>query len=390
MAKRLTQLGVFISGPSDTLREQQLIARTIRSMNYSQLEHLGLTLQAISWKENLVADFGIYSQDVINRQFDDKWDIYIGVLWARHGTPTPKASSGTEEEFDRAYKRWKANFELCKVAVFFSEASISPNVDIEQLQKVQNFRKKVESLGGVYTTFGDSEDFAFKVRDYLSSVTVDYGSGWGPVVADSLNPVEEPTQPTTGSILLNQPEITQLFASIVSAFIPFLLSFQKNMSALKIISNVMSKQTAELKALEDKSLVRLHLIKSRVLISASFVRAAQGISANLPDFRKSWGALSSPLFSLLSHTKLEKELTPEMAQNVSSQLSQLVFKVEEARQSLGRLKASYAEAKNVSEVSKVSLINALEALDNEYAFIADECTDIDVYFSRKMASTFPS
>lgn len=100
--------------------------------------------------------------------------------------------------------------------------------------------------------------------------------------------------------------------------------------------------------------------------------------------------MSYPLFNLLSHTKLEKELTPEMAQNVSSQLSQLVSKVGEARQSLGRLKAIYAEAKNVSKISKFTLINALEALDNEYAFIADECTDIDVYFSRKMASTFLS
>lgn len=387
MAKQLTQLKVFISGPGDTLREQQLVARTIRSMNYSQLEHLGLTLQALSWKENLVSDFGIYSQDVINRQFDDEWDVYIGILWARHGTPTPKASSGTEEEFDRAYGRWKDNSESCKVAVFFSEVPVSPNVDIEQLRKVQSFRRKIESLGGVYTNFSDSEDFVFKVRDYLSSVTVDYGSVWGPT-AKSSSSVSEPKPPITGSVLLDQPEVLQLFTSIFSAFILFSLAFQRNMSPLRTVSRTMSEQTAELKALKDESLIRLHLAKSRVLVSKSFVKAAQDVTANLPNFRRSWGALSSPLFSLLSHPRLEKELTLEMAQNLSSRISQLAPKVREARESLVRLKVSYAEARNISRGGKVALVNALKALDNEYAFIADECTDLDVYFNRKIESMF--
>ncbi len=177
MARTTTNLQVFISGPGDTSREQQLVARTIRSMNQSQMKYLGITLQSLSWKEDLRADFGIYAQDVINRQFSDKWDIYVGVLWARHGTPTPKAQSGTEEEFDLAYERWKADNTSCKIAVFFSEAPIPPTVDAEQLQKVQAFRRKVEASGGVYTTFANTEDFIFKIRDYLSDVTSSTPSG---------------------------------------------------------------------------------------------------------------------------------------------------------------------------------------------------------------------
>ena len=38
-------------------------------------------------------------QQIINSQVSDEYDIFIGILWTRFGTPTERAGSGTEEEF---------------------------------------------------------------------------------------------------------------------------------------------------------------------------------------------------------------------------------------------------------------------------------------------------
>ena len=42
---------------------------------------------------------GIDAQDVINRQLGE-YDIFLGIMNTRFGSPTHRADSGTEEEFD--------------------------------------------------------------------------------------------------------------------------------------------------------------------------------------------------------------------------------------------------------------------------------------------------
>ncbi len=38
-----------------------------------------------------------YGQQVINQQVEGKYDLFVGIMKGRFGTPTPQAGSGTEE-----------------------------------------------------------------------------------------------------------------------------------------------------------------------------------------------------------------------------------------------------------------------------------------------------
>lgn len=294
MAESITKLQVFISGPGDTLREQELVVRTIRSMNQSQMKYLGITLQSLSWREDLRADFGIYAQDVVNKQFGEEWDIYVGVLWARHGTPTPKAQSGTEEEFDLAYKRWKADNTSCKVAVFFSEAPISPLVDAEQLRKVQAFRRKVEASGGVYTTFADAEDFIFKVRDYLSDMASSYGRDWG---ITAPKPVRKPSylngQPTIGFLSFSEMNVMQVAVHSITALMTFMLTLGANMTILRNLTKKMREQIDMFPRPQTKAEGKIWIAMIKRKISEAFLGASVEIEGNLPKVREAWGNLSS-------------------------------------------------------------------------------------------------
>ena len=61
------------------------------------------------WETHAYPNFGIDAQDVINEQIPDDYDLFVGIMWCRYGTPTGRAGSGTVEEFERAKARYDAD-----------------------------------------------------------------------------------------------------------------------------------------------------------------------------------------------------------------------------------------------------------------------------------------
>jgi hypothetical protein len=87
-------------------------------------------------------------------------------MWCRFGTSTPRADSGTEEEFNLAFAEWEKTNKQ-RILMFFNTAS--PNslneIDPLQLKKVQDFKQKVSNCGGLYLEYDNIGTFRTKVRD---------------------------------------------------------------------------------------------------------------------------------------------------------------------------------------------------------------------------------
>jgi len=80
------------------------------------------------------------------------------------GTPTPRANSGTEEEFDCAIEAI-LNGQLVQLLLFFSDVPIHPHsLDPHQLLLVRAFREKAARLGVLYHTYSDMEQLRQLVR----------------------------------------------------------------------------------------------------------------------------------------------------------------------------------------------------------------------------------
>ena len=93
MATTITQLRVFLSGPQDTAMERRIVEKTIRELN--RMDPLdGVSFKLIRWEKDILPGAGNGPQDVINRAVNNQYDIFIGLLWKRMGTPTGRASSG--------------------------------------------------------------------------------------------------------------------------------------------------------------------------------------------------------------------------------------------------------------------------------------------------------
>lgn len=159
----------FIASPSDTTEERKVCDKVFNEINQGIGEHHNFRIESKKWENNTHPSFGSDGQAVINSQIGDDYDIFIGIMWKKFGTPTPRAGSGTEEEFENAYKRHQ-NQEPLEIMFYFNDASFKMDeVEADQLDKVKKFKLKVSDLGGLYCQFDGVNDFENKLRSHLTT-----------------------------------------------------------------------------------------------------------------------------------------------------------------------------------------------------------------------------
>lgn len=171
MPRNETVLSVFVASPSDVEEERDKLESVIQELNMIWARNLGVRLELIRWESHVSPGFGEDAQDVINEHIPDDYDLFIGIMWCRFGTPTKRAESGTIEEFQRAKERFDNNPDSLKLMLYFKDepSPLPPyKIDYSQLEQVSKFRSSLGEEGGLYWSFNSLEDFAEKLRRHLS------------------------------------------------------------------------------------------------------------------------------------------------------------------------------------------------------------------------------
>ncbi|VVO43249.1 hypothetical protein [Pseudomonas fluorescens] len=149
----------FIASPGDTAEEREICDEVFNTINTTIGQHLNFRIESKKWEKDSRPSFGSDGQDVINRQLLKEYQIFIGLMWTRFGAPTPRAGSGTEEEFDQAFEAYKKSSDV-EIMMYFNAADAPINkIDLDQLANVRNFKSKVASLGGLYKEYNGAEEF---------------------------------------------------------------------------------------------------------------------------------------------------------------------------------------------------------------------------------------
>jgi hypothetical protein len=162
-------LKVFLASPSDVVEEREALARLVRDIN-DVLAYLTpekrLSLELVRYETHSFPDLGP-PQQVINRQIPLDYDIFIGLMWRRCGTPTDTSPSGTIEEFRRACEKRKQG-QLPRIMFYFCEQMIPiPDAaELNQLAEVVKFREELASLG-LTSTYPSHSECAEHVRGDL-------------------------------------------------------------------------------------------------------------------------------------------------------------------------------------------------------------------------------
>lgn len=156
---------VFVASPGDVQTERNAVGKAVKEVNETHGEPLGYRLRLLRWETDAIPGAG-RPQQVINEQLAE-YELFIGIMWRRFGTPTGMAGSGTEEEIRLAFKRWGKNPEL-PIMLYFSRQPFYPETteDVEQMGKVLHFRKELSGKALVWDYDG-AVVFEETVRKHL-------------------------------------------------------------------------------------------------------------------------------------------------------------------------------------------------------------------------------
>jgi hypothetical protein len=182
-------LRVFAAFPSDLAEEVAVLASVIDELNSTVARETGKRLELLTWKTHATPGVSTDPQAVINECVDGRYDVFVGLLWKRFGSRTPRAESGTAEEFDVAYQRAKSRPESVRVMFYFKRAPVSfEEIDPAQIGAVNAFRERLGPKGVLYWDFGVKEEFEKYLRIHLARQLIDFGRTWGgPVIPSNSN-----------------------------------------------------------------------------------------------------------------------------------------------------------------------------------------------------------
>jgi Domain of unknown function (DUF4062) len=180
MPRTRTILRVFVASPGDVAEERELLESIIEELNLTWSKHLGIYLELVKYETHSYPGVGSDPQAIINEQIADDYDIFVGIMWARFGTPTGRAGSGTAEEFSRAWNRYQRDRNQIRIMFYFKETPISPSLlDPKQLASIQEFQGELGDKGTLYWTYSSQDEFCKLLRIHLNRQIQDFGKTWG-------------------------------------------------------------------------------------------------------------------------------------------------------------------------------------------------------------------
>lgn len=189
MPRSETVLQIFVASPGDVTEEREVLESVVAELNRTWSKSLGVRLELLRWETSTRPGIGSEPQDVINSQIGDEYDVFIGILWGRIGTPTSRAASGTLEEFERAHARWSADPSSVEIMVYFKDKAIRPSeIDGDQNNRVQKFKHSLGDEGVLHRTFEGIDNFESLVRTHLSAVAQKWSRGQSSFLQSSMSP----------------------------------------------------------------------------------------------------------------------------------------------------------------------------------------------------------
>src|SRR5262245_34470280 len=161
---------VFVSSPGDVQEERDQLVGVVAELNTTLPAFMPddrVIVELIRWETDVHPGLG-EPQEVIDSQIGS-YDIFLGMMWSRFGTPTSKAGSGTEQEFRDAYEGWEQRRSPAHVLFYRCEADVPAMRsadDAMQLVQVATFFEDLRHKG-LIKSYASHGEFANTVRPDL-------------------------------------------------------------------------------------------------------------------------------------------------------------------------------------------------------------------------------
>ncbi|MGD9635447.1 MAG: hypothetical protein AB7G28_26050 [Pirellulales bacterium] len=376
MARQEHILSVFVASPSDVSAERTKLEEVIRELNETWSRTLGIRIELLKWETHAYPGMGEDAQAVINQQLPNDFDIFIGIMWCRFGTPTGRAGSGTLEEFERAKKRHDESEGAVKIMIYFKDEAVAPSkVDIQQLSQLLQFRDSLGEMGSLYWTFSNIDHFEKLVRMHLARQVQAWKDSQAKPAPD-LPTIEiranEEKAPTISDDDLGVLDYMELFED---AFSDLTNIAQRLSEAMEDIAAKIGERTAELDKLPRDAKGNANTRDAKRLISRAATDMDQfsaRIEADIPYFNNSF---NTGMNALMNAVMLSVEMNSDSVRSKDIEdgltaLATLRTVLESIESSSTGFKDTVRELPRMTgELNKAKrkVVGSLESLNQEFA-----------------------
>lgn len=161
---------VFLASPSDVRTERRYVKKVIEELNGNIAANQRVVLELVS-SERAIPGFGKDGQSIVNNQIArmSNYDLFIGIMWKRIGTRTPRAISGTVEEYQRAARTF-SRMGKPEIWFYFRQSPTQPKNKEEETQQkeVLKFRNRIRRKG-LFREYSSPADFENQLRQHLTN-----------------------------------------------------------------------------------------------------------------------------------------------------------------------------------------------------------------------------
>ncbi|MEM5473548.1 DUF4062 domain-containing protein [Hoeflea sp. AS60] len=326
MPRKETVLSVFVASPSDVTEERDKLEEVIRELNLSWSKNLGLRLELNRWETHTMPGRGLDAQDVINGQIDD-YDVFIGLMWHRFGTPTGRYGSGTVEEFEIAKEKIEDPHKNIMFYFRSSPPTTMDEIDGDQLALVQKFRKSLGDEGTYYWPYRDTSAFEKFIRIHLTTLV----QKWKINDEKSTNlsiarPLEDhPTKPLEEEIDDIEPGIFDILDEVEDKMQNSQDSLERSASYLSELSVKLNQHTDSINTISNGSQAntkeeRRKLRRVISSTSSDMDQFSERFEAEIPIFRNNFNEsirLSTIAIELVSDLSTDEEYKNQLSEYIS-------------------------------------------------------------------------
>jgi hypothetical protein len=172
--RRRTRLHLFVSSPGDCAVERDLVETIVTDVNGSAAaQQAGIEIKVLRWEnlppgETEQLDYQGRIDDLLKRVGLERFEIYVGFMRARLGTPTRRYPSGTVDEFETALDRKRRGGLPAEVAFYFLGPPEAASAE------VASFRSNLTSRGFLFSEAADANIFRSRLQEHLTHII----NGW--------------------------------------------------------------------------------------------------------------------------------------------------------------------------------------------------------------------
>lgn len=181
-------LKVMLASPSDVSQERRVARDVVHDWNAIHAEDRGVALMPVGWDTHSSPEMGDSPQTIINKQVLAGCDLLVAIFWARLGSPTGGALSGTVEEIEEHLSRSRP------AMIYFSSAPVRlDSVDSEQYSALLEFKTSCRSRG-LIEEYDDVAAFREKFARQLAQTVIRRFAAEVPEDADAVR--SQPSGPS--------------------------------------------------------------------------------------------------------------------------------------------------------------------------------------------------